>query len=261
MAMFQFDAGAGEPDRYAPTALHTQISDAIRAGIARGEWAVGGRLPAEPELATLLGVSRGTIRRALSTLLDEGLLVQTPGRGTFVAAAPARPQADAALSGIAEDFARQGLALTTTVLRAEVAVPPVPIGAALHVLADEPVVCLSRVRHAQGAPVALLHNYVRADLAPGLESKDLTHRTLFDLLEHDYGLPLAAARREFAARAASPELAERLAIEPGSPVLLLSQVVTLADGRPVEASEIWIASDQVRVSVLLERPGRNGGEL
>lgn len=261
MAMFQFDAGTGEPDRLAPTALHTQISDAIRAGIARGQWQVGGRLPAEPELATMLGVSRGTVRRALSTLIDEGLLVQTPGRGTFVAAQPARPQADAQLSGIAEDFARQGLRIQTTVLRAEVAVPPVAFSAALHVLADEPVVCLTRVRLAHGAPVALLNNFVRADLAPGLEGADLENRTLFEILETDYGLELATARRDFAAVAATPELAERLAVEVGSPVLRLSQVVHLADGRPVEASEIWTAGDRVRVSVLLERPGRDGTEL
>ena len=54
----QFDAGTGEPDRLAPTALHTQISDAIRAGIVRGE---GLRLSVSyVSVSSLLGPRVGT---------------------------------------------------------------------------------------------------------------------------------------------------------------------------------------------------------
>ncbi len=253
MAMFERGTSASELDREAPTALHTQISDAIRAGIADGVWAVGHRMPPEPELAAELSVSRGTLRRALATLIDEGLLTQTPGRGTFVAAQPVAPSREGELRGIAEDFALQGLRVATIVLRSEVSVPAPAVSAALHVLAGEPVVCLRRVRSADGAPIALLENFVRADLAPGLHEVDFENETLFDALEHRYGLPIGYARRRFAARAASDDVAEHLRIERGAPVLHLEQTTHLTDGRPVEYSDVWINSDEVSVSTVLER--------
>lgn len=253
MAMFARDDGSHGLDREAPTALHTQIADAIRAGIADGSWAVGHRMPPEPDLAAELKVSRGTLRRALSTLTDEGLLSQTPGRGTFVAAKPTAPATEGELRGIAEDFALQGLRVSTTVLSAGVGVPPVGVGTALHVLADEPVVCLRRVRSTDGTPIALLDNYVRADLAPGLESVDFAAETLFDALENRFGLRIGYARRRFAARIASAEVAAQLAIAPGHPVLHLEQTTHLTDGRPVEYSDVWINSDEVSITTTLER--------
>lgn len=256
MAMFERDAEARSLDREAPTALHTQISDVIRAGVADGTWQVGLRLPSEPELAVELSVSRGTLRRALSTLIDEGLLTQTPGRGTFVTSRPRSPSTEGELRGIAEDFALQGLRIVTRVLRATVAVPPGPVSAALHVLAGESVVCLRRVRSTDGSPIAVLDNYVRADLAPGLESVDFEHETLFEALEHRFGLSIAYARRRFAARAATDEIAEQLRLDPGAPVLHLEQITHLTDGRPIEYSDVWINSDEVSVSTLLERAPR-----
>ena len=254
MAIFEWRKGATSIDRTGATALHTQISDAIRARIGAGTWPIGHQLPAEPDLAAELMVSRGTVRRALSTLIDEGLLTQTQGKGTFVVATAAIPKAEGELRGIAEDFARQGLHLTTVVLRAELAVPDVAVGAELHVLADEPVVCIERVRSTETTPIALLYNFVRADLAPDLEKLDLVGRTLFDLLELHYGLALAYARRMFSARAATGDVARQLEVAEGSPVLHLRQTAFLADGRPLEHSEVWIASDDVHVSMVLERP-------
>lgn len=257
--MFQRDRGPGELDREAPTALHTQISDAIRAGIADGTWPVGLRMPSEPELAAELAVSRGTLRRALSTLIDEGLLIQTPGRGTFVAARPEPPSQEGELRGIAEDFALQGLRVTTRVLRSTVMLPPTAVGTALHVLADEPVVALRRVRSTDAVPIALLDNYVRFDLAPGLQDLDFERETLFEALENRFGLRIGHANRRFAARAADSDVASHLAIATGAPVLHLQQTTVLADGRPVEYSDVWINSDEITVSTLLERAPRKEG--
>lgn len=257
MALFERWTDRAGVDRTGPTALHTQISDEVRASIATGRWPVGHRLPAEPELARELAVSRGTIRRALATLIEEGLLTQSPGRGTFVVAVPSPPRAEGELRGIAEDFALQGLTLTTRVVRAEVAVPDERISSALHVLADEPVTCLTRVRSAESTPIALLHNYVRADLAPDLNSRDLQNTTLFELLEEHYGLALAFAHRSFAAVSATAEVAEQLGLAMGAPVLHMTQTAHLADGRPLEHSDAWIVSDHVRVSLVLERPRKN----
>jgi DNA-binding LacI/PurR family transcriptional regulator len=64
--------------------LHAQIAARVRREVRDGVYGPGQRLPAEVELARQLGVSRGTVRHALTALLDEGLLQTVPGRGTFV---------------------------------------------------------------------------------------------------------------------------------------------------------------------------------
>src|SRR5919197_1303158 len=64
--------------------LHVQIAARVRREVQEGIYGPGERLPAEVHLARQLGVSRGTVRQALTALLEEGLLQTVPGRGTFV---------------------------------------------------------------------------------------------------------------------------------------------------------------------------------
>ena len=61
----------------------------LRAWLAQDEIAKGGRLPAERELCTRLGVSRGNLRKALLVLEEEGSLWRQVGKGTFVGLKPA----------------------------------------------------------------------------------------------------------------------------------------------------------------------------
>lgn len=63
----------------------SQVAADIEADIASGALRPGARLPAEPELATVYGVSRITVRRAIQDLAGRGLVVVSRGRGTYVA--------------------------------------------------------------------------------------------------------------------------------------------------------------------------------
>ena len=63
---------------------HRQIAEALERGIAQGEWPVSGLLPSEPQLATRFGVSRQTIRSAISSLMSSGLVASHQGIGTRV---------------------------------------------------------------------------------------------------------------------------------------------------------------------------------
>jgi DNA-binding FadR family transcriptional regulator len=66
------------------TSLADSAANSIRAEISAGRWAVGSRIPIEPQLAQLLGVSRGTVREAVKTLVSRGLLEVRQGSGTYV---------------------------------------------------------------------------------------------------------------------------------------------------------------------------------
>ncbi|WP_022884697.1 GntR family transcriptional regulator [Glaciibacter superstes] len=168
------------------------------------------------------GVSRGTLRRALTTLIREGLLKQVQGRGTFVTSTLIEPAIAQKLSTLSEDFASQGVAVETRVLSAELIEAP-------------------------------LFNYVRTDLTPGIEKIDFGLNSLFGTLEDRYQLKIASGRRTFTAEEASSEVAAELGVAVGSPVQYLEQVTYLDDGRPIEYSDVWINSKMLRVTSMLAR--------
>jgi len=240
-----------------PVPKHAQISDWLREQITSGRWPTHYRLKAEPELAAALNVSRGTLRRAMSTLIDEGRLVQVRGKGTFVTSAVAEPAIAQRLTSLAEDFATLGTELHTRVLSCALATAPGHVAALLEVPTEAKVLHLVRVRSTAAGPVAYLENFVRADLAPGIEQVDFATNTLFDTLESTYDLAVTSGRRTFSARSADAALAGELGVEAGSALQHLEQVTYLADKSPIEYSEVWIRSDRLRVTSVLTR---NQGE-
>jgi DNA-binding GntR family transcriptional regulator len=241
------------PQRDVAVSLHAQISHSIRERIVSGQWPPNYRLPPEPDLAKQLGVSRGTLRRALETLIGEGALRQVVGRGTFVISTVIEPAIAQKLSTLSEDLAAQGILTTTTVLDLAVMEAPKPIASLLDVVPGQAVLRLARLRSTVDGPLVLLHNYVRLDLAPGLEKVDFTSMSLFGALEQRFGLRIGSGRRTFSAESATDEVSLALGLEKGAPVQYLEQVTYLRDGRAIEYSDIWINSRLLRVTSLLLR--------
>jgi DNA-binding FadR family transcriptional regulator len=68
------------------TTLSGRVIAELERLIGSGEWQLGQKIPAEPELMAALGVSRNTVREAVRALVHEGLLDARPGDGTYVTA-------------------------------------------------------------------------------------------------------------------------------------------------------------------------------
>lgn len=243
----------GQIDRHSPVAIHAQISDVFRSRIASGAWPASYRLPSEPDLARELAVSRGTLRKALQTLIYEGLLRQVRGKGTFVTSAAIEPAIAQKLSTLSEDYASQGLTTSTEVLASGLVEPPPPVAALLDVPARGSVFRLHRRHLTDHGPIALLHNYVHATGVRGIDAVDFTKERLFATLEGTFGLEIASARRTFSAQRADAQVASLLGLSEDAPVQYLEQITYLKDGRPIEYSDVWIRSDRLRVTSLLTR--------
>ena len=245
-------------DRDVPVALHAQISAAMRREIRSGAWPAHFRLAAEPELAASFRVSRGTLRRALRTLIGEGLLVQVRGRGTFVASPVLEQTIGQELLSLSEGLAREGVASEMTVLSQALTVAPDAIAGLLGLPPERDAMHLRRLLSIDGVPVAYLSNWVRVDVCPGIDERDFSRASLFATLEGEYGLRIAVGRRTFEAQAARGEPAELLQVPEGAPILYLEQVTYLADGRQIEYSDVWIRGDRLKLTSLLTRPARAG---
>ncbi|MFQ1002687.1 FadR/GntR family transcriptional regulator [Modestobacter sp. SSW1-42] len=74
---------AGEPT-LRRAALGTQVAQLFREQVSSGRWPVGGRIPTETELVAWSGAGRNTVREAIGSLVEAGILRREQGRGTFV---------------------------------------------------------------------------------------------------------------------------------------------------------------------------------
>jgi GntR family transcriptional regulator len=240
--------------RHDPRPLHVQISDRLREFIRTGVWPPHHRLPPEHELSQLLGVARGTLKRGLRTLVDEGMLVQVQGRGTFVTSGGFRRTVEHDRLSLAEALRVHGMTVTTAVQAHDLVEARPEIAEQLTLPPVSRVFRLARVRHADGAPVAYFVNYVRTDLCPAFTDEELTRESLYGLIEAACGVRVATGRRRLEARAADADLAELLETPVGTPLQYFEQVTYLDDGRPIEFSEVWIRSDRVRLQFIVGEP-------
>jgi len=245
-----------ELERSSPTPLYQQIQDWMRGQIAHGIWPEHYKLKSETDLAAELGVNRGTIRTAITKLIEEALLVRIHGRGTFVRAhSIEQPLADHFIT-FSEGLVMENISFETQVLEQAQMVPTQRIASLLSIPSGATVLYLKRVRCVHSEPLLLLKNYIVCDFCPGIAALDFRTTTLFNTLEKTYGLKIDWGRRLFEARAAGPEVASTLALDPAAPVMYLQQLSYLENGAPIELSDLWIRGDHYRISAIVKRHGK-----
>lgn len=238
--------------RESPQPLYQQVEEAMRENIRSGRWPHHYKLKPEAELAEQLGLARGTVRQATRALVDEGLLVQIRGKGTFVTAGRTDLPLAQRLVTMHEILAESGQEFRTEVLVQEVADGPARVRSLLDMEAGEQLLRLRRRLIVGDEPFVALDNYVRLALCPGLENVDFTREPLFESIEREHGLVIGWGQRNFAAARAG-DLADLLETDADEPVLYLEQVTYLADEQPLEYSDVWVRGEKLRVTTILHR--------
>jgi GntR family transcriptional regulator len=231
------------------TPVHVSITRWLTDLIGRGDLVPGDRLPAEDQFAALLGVSRMTLRQALSTLEAHGTLERKTGRagGTFVR----EPRIDCDLTGLAgftEQMRRSHLRAGARVVSAETIAANATVARALAVRRGDPVHEIVRVRTVRREPLALEHSYFPFEPFPDL----LAHRlggSLYRLLERSYGLRPTHAVEALEPVIARPHEAVLLRIEVSSPLMLIERTAFTDAGLPVEFARDLFRPDRVRISL------------
>ncbi|MFF5158066.1 GntR family transcriptional regulator [Streptomyces sp. NPDC000348] len=217
-------------DRGSPVPLYHQLAQQLEAAIEQGVLAPGNLLGNEVDLSVRLGLSRPTVRQAIQSLVDKGLLVRRRGVGTQVVHSKVRRPLE--LSSLYDDLEAAGQGPTTQVVRNETVPAPADVAAALGLAEGGEVVLLERLRRTHGQPVALLCNY----LPPGLLDLDgarLEATGLYRMMR-SAGLTLHSARQTVGARAATAREGARLDEKEGAALLTMERTAYDDTGRPVE---------------------------
>jgi DNA-binding GntR family transcriptional regulator len=217
-------------NRSSPVPLYFQVAEQIEGAIHDGKLVPGDRIANEVALADQLGLSRPTVRQAIQTLVDKGLLVRKRGVGTQVVNAPIRRTVE--LTSLYDDLMRRGLRPTTTVLALELADGDAPARQRLNVSSGDQVWRLDRLRSVKGEPLALMCNFIPASVTD-LTRVDLEHTGLY---EHFRGqaIHLRVAHQVIGARTVDSREARLLGGRKGDPVLTMERTSYDDQGRAVE---------------------------
>ena len=232
--------------------LHELLAKLLRGRIISGEWPAGSRIMSEHALMERYGVSRGTVRRAIGMLVDEGLLVQRKGKGTFVTRSGVAHPGGARPLSFAHALKEQGLAFKTQVLAKEVLPAPAEVAQELGLETGEPVLFMRRVRTVEGRAIVCQESWENLGACPGLADSDFMKESLFDAVERCSGHEIALSNMRSSATCAGKEHGGYLALPAEAPVLLLEQTISLDNHVPIEWSLTWLRSDQSLMGVALQ---------
>jgi GntR family transcriptional regulator len=215
--------------------LYRQVRDVLVKRIADGVWQAGQILPSEPDIAVDLGVSPGTVRKALDEMTAENLVVRRQGRGTFVA-----KHDDAR---ILFQFFKLNLDSgerqfpESRVLGMEV----VADREAAEVLELKPrakVVRIDRVRSLAGQTCVAERISLPAAMFPGIERQDLPNN-LYEVYSAEFGVTIGGAAERLKAVGAQPREAGLLGLPLGYPLLQIDRTAFALDGRRAEW-RVWL---------------------
>jgi len=240
-------------DKSAPLPYYVQLRELLSEELLHGAWQVDDQLPSEGELCSLFHVSRTVVRQALADLVHEGKLVRHKGKGTFVARAKVSEHLLQRLTGFHEEAAARGQVVSTNVLRFERITAPQHVADKLALTPGADVIVVDRLRTIDGEPRTLVVSYLPYAVVPRLLEKKLGNRSLYAVLRQTYGLDIASGSRTVEAVGASQRTATLLGIEIGAPILYLTSVSYLTDGRAIEYFEAQYPGDRSRFDVDLVR--------
>lgn len=233
--------------------LYKQVQEILLKNIEIGIWPIHSKIPDEITLSEQLKISRSTLRKALKELIQQGLLKQIRGKGTFVVSDQVEHSIGSSLISISESLTKQGLSYKTIVLKKMVQVPNLKVAALLELDPGEKVTYLERVRLVDHKPVVYMKNYVPVKYCDKLIEEDLENIPLFECIESKYKHRIQWGRRYFKAVPALGDVVQNLGVETAKPIMFLEQIVYSKESSPLECSYVWINSDHFEVVSILQR--------
>lgn len=230
-----------------PLPKHAQLRDALLSTID-GELEAGDMIPSERELTTRYGVSRATVRAAISGLVIDGRLSRVPGKGTVVTRP--RVESNLHLASFTQDMRRRGHRPSTELLSRSLEPADEHIAVALDLGVGDRVWRIERLRLADGEPMAHELCWYPESLFPDLDLEDLTG-SLYAIFESRYGVVIASADQTVWTEPAGT-YARGLAVAKQAPVLVFDRIARTTD-RPAERAVSRYRGDRYQLTMNLRR--------
>lgn len=241
--------------------VYYQIKHTIKKWIVNKEFSQGDKIPSENELAEKFKVSRLTVRQAISELIQEGFLRSKRGEGTFVTY-------DGRLinslilesTGFMDDLFYQVSGVKTQ----SVWISRIPasklISQKLQLIEGEEVVLIKRVRLLRNEIFAYTINYLPMEIGAKIREESLYQKPLLKTLEQDFKIKFIEAFQTIEASFADTEVAEKLKIPSGSPILYIERIMYSRGKKPVEFVQSSHRGETYKYVLRLKNTRREGND-
>jgi GntR family transcriptional regulator len=224
---------SGGIDLKSSHSLYYQLKELIKRQIAQNIWKLDEMIPSENELAATYGLSVGTVKKALSVLVDEGVLYRRQGRGTFVA----RPDFKRSFIrffryNLSDD--ELGEFPSSKVLSSDIVTPSSRIRKILNLSEKDQVLTIKRVRFLKDLPLMIEDLYLSQKIFKGFEQVDISKELLYPIYDTKYNTPIIWADEFLWPKIANTKIATVLEIEPGDPVISIERIAYTHGDEPAE---------------------------
>lgn len=238
-------------DKFSGIPVYKQIEASIRSDIDRGVYPIGSKLPSEEIIAADFGVSRGTVRQALSELSNQGVIKRVHGSGTFVCESGNEFSIDTDhFISFLDELERIGITVETTILEKKWLEAE---GLLQEIFQGTPLYSVKRLRKRGDKPVMVSIDYIPGDLFPGVEEKYDNRASIYDFFESVYSVHIKRVKRIFYAISASGEVAKVLNLKKGEPLFYIIQQAYDEYGRCVDCAYLYVVSEEMHFSVMSTR--------
>lgn len=237
--ILQLDPNSSKP-------LHQQAEDLLREMIQQEEYRKGKLLPNEVELSKTLNISRNTLRQAINKLVFEGLLIRKKGYGTTVAPQNVMSNARNWMS-FSQEMHAQGMEVQNFELHISRKIAPADAAEFLQAREEAKLLCLERLRGRPGLPFVYFISYFNPAI-PMTGEEDMT-LPLYENLRKNYGIVVKTSREMIYARSASQDMADKLDISEGDPLLVRKRYVLDVNDMPVEYNIGYYRADSFTYSI------------
>ena len=230
--------------------LYKQVYDLLTTRLVEGYWKPSESLPSEMALAAELGVSQGTVRKALNQMVSEKLLQRQQGKGTYVA----EHTQESSLFRFFRIREPNGenLIPETQVLSSSRRAPTKEEKSNLGLTGKAQIVELIRLRSLHGDPAILEKVIQPLSIFPDIDKQPEMPNSLYTLYQEKYGISIVSVHDEIHAVQIPSDYAGHLDLKPGAPVLLIERASINIDGRTVEWSQAYCTTEKFVYSVHLK---------
>ncbi|OGO70031.1 MAG: hypothetical protein A2Z49_07610 [Chloroflexi bacterium RBG_19FT_COMBO_56_12] len=235
--------------------LYVQIQEYIAELILTGKIPPETKLPSEREFSQELGVSRMTVRRSITELVNEGILERRHGSGTYVAK-PRVTYNVRELINYLQAMHTRAIAATSQLLEFGQIPASRRLAERLEVELGDALYRVAILRLANRVPCVVERVFFPCARLPQIEEYDLEKTNIYDLLTEGYKIQFSHIQQSFEAVAANEPIAEQLRVPDGFPLLMVSRVIyQTSDCKPVEFAQDFLRSDYARISSEIDWQG------
>jgi GntR family transcriptional regulator len=237
-------------DHDSPIPLHVQVETLLRKLIDSPAYQNGKLLPKEVELSKRLGISRNTIRQATNKLEHESLLVRKKGVGTRAIKKTVSTRLNNWLS-FSDEMHSKGMEFINYDIKVSWVKADDDIATTLQIETGKKVLKMTRLRGLDKGPFVYFVSYFHPRV--GLTGDEDFSRHLYEILEQDYATIPSVSKERISAQAAGVDIAKKLNIKKGDPVLFRKRIVCDPGDRPIEYNLGYYRADSFTYEIDIQR--------